>query len=127
MGADQDAEMDYDVEVKLKIAFKNKEFNCLLQPEIEKEIVELLKAINGDYMIPESESIEFLGDEEVIAGYGFCCHDTSEAEAESFARYKIYEAEGKFEEMGFTLKSESYHAEKADMSWLDEMERQIFG
>lgn len=127
MGADHDEETDYDVDVKLKITFKNREFNCLLQPEIEKEIVGLLKEINGDYMIPESESIEFLGDEEVIAEYSFCCHDTSEAEAESFAKYMLHEAANQLEEKGFALKSESYHAEESDMSWLDEMERQIFG
>lgn len=57
MGAELDEERDYDVDVKLKITFKNREFNCLLQPEIEEGIVEFLKAINGDYMIPESESV----------------------------------------------------------------------
>ncbi|WP_270809958.1 hypothetical protein [Hungatella effluvii] len=127
MGAEFDEERDYDVDVKLKITFKNREFNCLLQLEMEEGIVEFLKAINGDYMIPESESIQFQGDEEVIAEYSFCCHDTSEAEAESFAKYIIHEAEHKFKEEGYTLEAESYHAQESDMSWLDEMERQIFG
>ena len=119
MGAELDKERDYDVDVKLKITFKNGEFNCLLQPEIEDGIVEFLKEINGDYMIPESESIEFLGDEVVIAKYSFCCNDTSEAEAESFAKYIVHEADYKFKEMGYTLEEESYHAQEADMSWLD--------
>lgn len=127
MGAELDEERDYDVDVKLKITFKNREFNCLLQPEIEERIVEFLKAINGDYMISESENVEFLGDEAVIAKYSFCCHDTSEAEAEGFAKYSVHEAEYKFKEKGYTLEAESYHAQESDMSWLDEMERQIFG
>ena len=127
MGAELDKERDFDVDVKLKITFKNREFNCLMQPEIEEGIVEFLKGINGDYMIPESESIEFLGDEAVIAKYSFCCNDTSEAEAEGFAKHMIHEADYKFKEMGYTLEAESYHAQESDMSWLDEFERQIFG
>ena len=127
MGAEFDEGRDYDVDVKLKITFKNREFNCLLQPEIEAGIVDFLKAINGDYMIPESESIEFLGDETFIAKYSFCCHDTSEAEAESFAKYIFHEVEYEFREEGYTLEEESYHAQESDMSWLDEFERQIFG
>ena len=127
MGAELDKERDFDVDVKLKITFKNREFNCLMQPEIEEGIVEFLKGINGDYMIPESESIEFLGDEVVIAKYSFCCNDTSEAEAEGFAKHMVHEADYKFKEMGYTLEAESYHAQESDMSWLDEFERQIFG
>ena len=127
MGAELDEERDYDVDVKFKITFKNREFNCLLQPEIEEGIVEFLKRINGDYMIPESESLEFLGDEAVIAKYSFCCNDISEAEVESFAKYTVHEADYKFKEMGYALEAESYHGQESDMSWLDEFERQIFG
>lgn len=53
----------------------------------------------------------------------FCCNDVSPEEAESFARYKIHQEEDRFEERGFTLQSENYHAEEADMSWLDERYR----
>ena len=109
MGTELDKDRDFDVDVKLKITFKNREFNCLMQPEIEEGIVEFLKGINGDYMITESESIEFLGDEAVIA------------------KYIVHEADYKFKEMGYTLEAESYHAQESDMSWLDEFERQIFG
>lgn len=127
MGASDDKEMDYNVDVKLRITFINKEFNCLLKPEMEKSILGLLGEINGSYLIEESDDVEFMGDEEAIATYSFNCNDVSPAEAESFARSKIHEAEDQFKAMGYTLKSESYHAEEADMGWLDEWERQIFG
>lgn len=127
MGENGNEEMDYNVEVALKIAFKNREFNCLLRPELEKDIIGFLNEINEGYIVDGSEEIQFLGDEEVIAKYDFCCNDVSPEEAESFARYKIHQEEDRFEERGFTLQSENYHAEEADMSWLDEMERQIFG
>lgn len=127
MGENSNEEIDYNVKVILKITFENKEFNCLLRPEIEKGIVEFLNEINEGYIVDESEEIQFLGDEAVIVKYDFCCNDVSPEEAVSFARYKIHQEKAKFEERGFTLQSENYHAEEADMGWLDELERHIFG
>lgn len=65
MGENSNEEIDYNVKVILKITFENKEFNCLLRPEIEKGIVEFLNEINEGYIVDESEEIQFLGDEAV--------------------------------------------------------------
>ena len=80
--------------------------NFLLQQEIEKNIPKFLKAINGDYMIPDSENMEFRGDEEVIAEYSFCFHDTSESEAQSFVKYIIHETEYKFNKESYKMEAQ---------------------
>lgn len=115
MGENGNEEKDYNVEVALKIAFKNREFNCLLRPELEKDIIGFLNEINEGYIVDGSEEIQFLGDEEVIAKYDFCCNDVSPEEAESFARYKIHQEEDRFEERGLNY-WEKWHLRTAQ-SW----------
>lgn len=119
-------ERDYTVSVTLRIKFVNKEFNCLLRPELKNSIIKCFREINHGYMNEGSETVQFLGDDEATLEYDFSCNDTSEAEAESFARYNNHEALEVLKHYGFTLKSEQYDAEEADMSWLDELEDNIF-
>lgn len=119
-------ERDYTVAVTLQITFVNKEFNCLLRPELKNCIIQCFRDINQGYINEGSEKIQFPGDEKAIVEYSFSCNDTSEDEAESFARYKIHEASEVLDNYGFMLKSEYYDAEEADMGWLDELEANIF-
>ena len=122
----EEEERDYTVTVTLRLTFVNREFNCLLEPELKNSIIQCLREINHGYIYEGSEDVQFPRDEEAIAKYSFSCNDTSEEEAESFARYTIHEAAEILKNYGFVLKSEEYDAEEADMSWLDELELRIF-
>jgi len=126
--------LDYSVRTKVKFRLDfdgSGDFNTLLLPDVQRAFVQHVKGVYEQdetlsTYIPENLNFHCNG-RWVELDYTFSCHDESEAEAESFSSYCVRGIQEELEAFGCKLTQISCKAEKADRTWLDELENAIFG
>lgn len=125
--------IDYQVKTKVALTYQCPA-EMVIVPQTKAGQEAAAKSIRDVFAQDETLSEHIRGDlnftfegDRFQVEYTFNCADEPPEEAEGFSESCLHDIQGELERQGFTVERISCAAEEMDMSWLGQLEDQIFG